>query len=82
MEIQETRIKVSDLGLATLLVTLHFEVVGMEREDEKRVNFLFAYAEGIESAISNYWSGVSVFLSAQKLFSNHKVLKNRLYAFK
>jgi hypothetical protein len=82
MEIQEKTVGVSDLGLATLLVTLHFEVVDMERVDDKRVNFLFAQAEGIENAISNYWSGVSVFLSAQKLFSNHKVLKNRLYAFK
>ncbi len=79
---EEKQIEVSDLGLASLLATLHFEMVGMERVNEKRVNFLFTQAEGIEKVISDYWAGVEVSVPVQSLFFNQKTLKNRLYAFK
>ena len=79
---QEKTIGVSDLGLASLLATLHFEMVGMERVNEKRINFLFTQAEGIEKVISDYWAGVEVSVPVQSLFFNQKTLKNRLYALK
>lgn len=82
MEDAKENIGVSDLGLASLLATLHFEMVGMERVNEKRVNFLFAQADGIEKVISDYWAGVEVSVPVQSLFFNQKTLKNRLYAFK
>lgn len=82
MEDAKENIGVSDLGLASLLATLHFEMVGMERVNEKRVNFLFTQADGIEKVISDYWAGVEVSVPAQSLFFNQKTLKNRLYAFK
>lgn len=73
---------ISDLGLASLLVTLQFELVGLERANEKRINFLFVQAEGIEKNISDYWAGVEISVSVQSLFNNQKLLKNRLYSFK
>ena len=82
MKDEKENIEVSDLGLASLLVTLHFELVGMERANEKRINFLFVQASGIEKIISDYWAGVEVSVSVQGLFNNQKLLKNRLYAFK
>ncbi len=79
---QDENIAVSDLGLASLLVTLQVQMVGMERANEKRVNFLFVQVEGIEKVVSDYWAGVEISVSVQSLFNNQKLLKNRLYAFK
>jgi hypothetical protein len=78
----DTQIAISDLGLASLLVTLNFNLVDMERVNEKRINFLFAPAEGIEQVISDFWAGIKISVSTQSLFNNQKMLKNRLYAFK
>ena len=77
----ENQVPVSDLGLASFLVTLHFDLVDMERVNEKRINFLFMQAEGIEKVISDYWADVEISVSVQSLFNNQKLLKNRLYAF-
>ncbi|OGZ10755.1 MAG: hypothetical protein A3C93_05565 [Candidatus Lloydbacteria bacterium RIFCSPHIGHO2_02_FULL_54_17] len=74
--------KISDLGLATLLLTLQFELVGLERADLKRINFLFHRTEGIEKVISDYWAGVEISVSVQSLFHTQKMLKSRLFAFK
>lgn len=74
--------KISDLGLATLLLTLQFELVGLERADAKRINFLFCRTEGFERVVSDYWAGTEISVSIQSLFSNQKQLKNRLYALK
>ncbi len=76
------KIAVSDLGLASLLSTLDFQVVGLKRVDEKRINFLFAHTGGIEKVISDYWADVEVSVKPQSLFNNQKLHKNRLYAFK
>lgn len=74
--------KISDLGLATLLLTLQFELVDLERADAKRINFLFRRTEGFEKVVSDYWAGTEISVSIQSLFSNQKQLKNRLYALK
>lgn len=74
--------KISDLGLATLLLTLQFELVGLERADAKRINFLFRSGEGFERVVNDYWAGTQISVSVQSLFSNQKQLKNRLYALK
>jgi hypothetical protein len=82
MKNADTQIAISDLGLASLLVTLRFNLVDMERVNEKRINFLFSPAEGVEKVISDFWAGVEISVSIQSLFNNQKMLKNRLYAFK
>lgn len=76
------KIAISDLGLASLLVTLHFNLVDMERVNEKRISFLFEQVAGIEKIINDYWAGVEISVPAQSLFNNQKLLKNRLYALK
>lgn len=79
---EDKNIEVSDLGLASLLATLQFDLVGLERVNAKRVNFVFRYADGIQKVVDDYWAGVEVSVSAQSLFTNQKTLKNRLYALK
>lgn len=76
------KIEISDLGLASLLTTLHFQMVGMERVNEKRISFLFAPAEGIEKIISDFWADSEVSVPIQSLFQNQRQLKNRLFAYK
>jgi len=76
------QIAISDLGLASLLVTLHFKLVDMEHVNEKRVGFLFEQTEGIKQVINNFWAGVEIYVSVQNLFNNQKMLKNRLFTFK
>lgn len=76
------KIAISDLGLASLLVTLHFDLIGMERVNEKRINFMFVQTKYIERVVNDYWAGIETFISAQSLFNNQKILKNRLYSFK
>lgn len=82
MQKENQNISVSDLGLSSLLVTLHFQMVGMERVNEKRISFLFAQTEGIEKIISDFWADVEISVPIQSLFQNQRQLKNRLYAFK
>ena len=82
MKNQNEKIAVHDLGCASLLVTLQFNLVGLERVDEKRISFLFAKTEGIEKAISDYWADAEISVPIQRLFQNQRQLKNRLYAFK
>lgn len=82
MNDEKEKIKISDLGLASLLVTLHFQMVGLERANEKRISFLFAHAEGIEKIISDFWVDTEISVPIQSLFQNQRQLKNRLYSFK
>jgi len=78
----ENKEKISDLGLATLLLTLQYELVGLERADEKRINFIFNRSDGFDEAVSNFWSNTEISISVQALFNNNKLLKNRLYSIK
>lgn len=78
----ENQIAIADLGLASLLVTLQFQLVGLERANEKRIYFVFKQAEGIEEAIDSYWQDRQIPVRIQSLFNNQKSLKNRLYASK
>ena len=81
MNKHENQISVSDLGLASLLITLRFSMVGLERVNEKRISFLFAPAEGIEKIIGDFWANAEFVVPIQSLFTNQKLLKNRLYSF-
>lgn len=77
------KIEVSDLGLATLILTLGGELLGLEkRSDEKRVDFVFANTKEVEKTIEDFWQDKNVSVPIQTLFNNFRLLKNRLYAFK
>ncbi len=79
---EDRNVEVSDLGLASLLATLQFELVGLERVNTKRINFVFKYADGIQRVIDDFWADAKVTVQAQSLFHTQKTLKNRLYALK
>lgn len=69
----------SDLNLASVLVTLGYQLLGLDRSQPRRVQFLFAQVQGIENVINDYWDD-KITLPPQRLFAAQKKLKNRLYA--
>lgn len=78
----ESQITISDIGCASLILTLGGELLGLERSSEKRVDFVFASSEEIERAVEGFWQDKTVNVPIQTLFNNFRLLKNRLYAFK
>ena len=82
MENTGEKVFISDLGLAAFLLTLQFELVGLEQASEKRKDFVFAAKHGIEKAIGDFWQDKEANIPIQTLFHNFRSLKNRLYAGK
>ena len=68
-----------DLGLATVLVTLEYELLGLDKSNPKKVCFMFRREKNIEQTMNDYW-GDKIKLPAQTLFNNQKMLKNRIYS--
>jgi len=68
-----------DLGLACALLTVGYELIGLERSNPKRVGFIFKRESGVERTIDDYFSG-SLALPALTLLTNQKNLKNRIYS--
>ncbi len=82
-EKKENLIFISDLGLASLLVTLDFEILELVKEvNSKRINFVFEKKGNIEKYISAYWNNRHIFIPIHNLFANQKMLKNRIYGIK
>ena len=70
-----------DLGLATSLVCLNYELWSLEKSNPKKVQFIFKRDQdnNIDSAIEKYWKD-KLKLNARTLFDNQKMLKNRIYS--
>lgn len=68
-----------DLGLASALVTLEYELAAIDKSNRSKAQFIFRRRTGIDRDIEKYWSG-DLHLSARHLFDSMKMLKNRLYS--
>lgn len=68
-----------DLGLASVLVTLKYSLVTLDKANPKKVRFVFKHEKGIEQVVTEYWED-KVQLPAQNLLNNQKILKNRIYS--
>lgn len=68
-----------DLGASAALVHLGFELVSLDRENPKKVQFIFRRDPLIEDAVKEYWSD-SLSVGARGFFDTIKMLKNRLYS--
>ena len=67
-----------DLGLATVLVTMNYELLELNRSNPKKVRFVFRREKNIEGVMTDYFND-KIKLPAQTLFNNQKNLKNRIY---
>ena len=68
-----------DLGLASALVTLEYDLAAIDKTNRNKSQFVFRRKANIDRDISAYWNG-DLHLSARNLFDNQKMLKNRLYS--
>lgn len=70
----------NDLGLASALSCLGFNLMELNRRDPRRVIFCFSRQQGdLEKAVQSYWDN-SLRLPPAQLFTHQKLLKQRLYA--
>lgn len=71
--------KTFDLGLAVSLITLGFELSGMERANAKRFLFVFNQSnEKLREAVNAYVAD-QLELRARSYFDNLRAVKNRLH---
>ncbi len=68
-----------DLGLATVLVTLGYKLIVLDKNNPQKVRFVFKEERGIEQAMLDFLNNKTK-LPAQTLFNNQKMLKNRIYS--
>ncbi len=69
----------SDLGLATVLVTLNYELLELNRSNPKKIKFVFKGGENTEKVVNDYFND-RIKLPALTLFNNQKNLKSRIYS--
>lgn len=70
----------TDLGLASSLVALGYELHTLERTiNPKKARFIFRRVPTIETSTNNYWND-RLELNARTLFDAQKMIKNRLYS--
>lgn len=69
----------TDLSLATVLVTLGFSLSFLDKQNPKKISFLFDRSERLDTIIQAYWAK-QLQLEPQLLFANQKMLKNRIYS--
>lgn len=68
-----------DLGCAAALVSGGFELVSLDKENPRKVQFIFKRKVGIDEAVNDYFSD-KLKVRARTLFDNIKMLKNRIYS--
>lgn len=68
-----------DLGLATALITAGFSLVSMDRQNLRKVQFVFCRTEGLDGVVGAYWADTLVG-KHRTYFDTLKMLKNRLYS--
>jgi len=68
-----------DLGLATVLITLGYELLELDKSSPKKIRFVFKRERNIEQVLNDYFDD-KIKLPALSLFNNQKNLKNRIYS--
>lgn len=68
-----------DLGLSAALVSVGFSLVSLDRENLRKVKFVFRRADGMDGVIDAYWAD-RLEVKARTYFDATKMLKNRLYS--
>jgi len=68
-----------DIGLASALATLGYELWSLDKTNPKKVQFVFRRKPGIDSVINDFWDG-RLNLDARTLLDSLKMLKNRIYS--
>ena len=68
-----------DIGLSSALTTLHYELLTLNRDNPRKIGFVFARTPELEQTAQEYFAG-RLMLDARSFFENIKMLKNRIYS--
>lgn len=68
-----------DLACSAALLSVGFDLVSLDKQNPRKVLFIFAKKAGIDQAVNDYFSG-KLKVGARTLFDNIKMLKNRIYS--
>lgn len=75
----DTDYQTADLGCAAAIISAGFDLTNLDKENIRKVRFIFQRTNGIEEAVHNYWSD-SLRINARTMVDNIKMLKNRIYS--
>lgn len=68
-----------DIGCASALVSVGFELATLDKSNPKKVQFAFTKTDEIEKTAESYWSDF-LNVNARTLVNNMKMLKSRIYS--
>jgi hypothetical protein len=67
-----------DLGCAAALVSVGFALLTLDKENPRKVGFIFRAKKGIDDTVNDYFSD-KLIVNARTFFDNLRMLKNRIY---
>ena len=68
-----------DLGLSAALISVGFSLISLDRENLRKVQFVFHREDGMDEVVDAYWAN-RLEVKARVFFDNLKMLKNRIYS--
>jgi len=68
-----------DLGCTASLISSGYELLSLNKQNPKKVLFIFKRKNGIDEAVNNYF-GDKLKVNARTLIDNIKMIKNRIYS--
>jgi hypothetical protein len=68
-----------DIGISTALLCAGFELLSLDKENPKKVQFIFKKKKTIETVADQYLSN-KLDVKARSYFDQLKALKNKLYS--
>lgn len=68
-----------DLGLASALATLGYELWEIDKTNPRKAQFIFKRDKDIDKAVNDYWNN-NLPVNARSIVDNQKMIKNRLYS--
>lgn len=78
MSINTAEYSTTDLGLAAALLSLDYKLIRLDKDNPRRVVFVFCNDNGMSVVIEDYWRS-ELKVSALAYFDSQKRLKARLY---
>ena len=69
----------TDLGLASALINLNFQLLSLDKTNMQKVGFKFKHQPDIHVNVRMYWDN-ELKLNPRALFETQKMLKNRIYS--
>lgn len=67
-----------DLGCAAALVSAGFALITLDKENPRKVGFIFRADKKLDKAVEDYFSD-KLIVNARTFFDNLRMLKNRIY---